>query len=445
MDNHQVDVAIVGAGAAGLAAGIFAAEFCRTDSGRERFRVPQPRIVILDGAKSVGAKILISGGGRCNVTNQCVSHQDFNGLSRVVRNILAAFDEQATCRWFASLGVELKCEESGKLFPTTNQARTVLTALTSHCRELGVEILTEHRVTNIVGSSTVCKAPDSAQHFIIHHARGEMRARRVVMATGGQSLPRTGSDGIGWQLVRRLGHTVTSTHPALVPLVLRAIMFHAELSGLSQDVQLTTLIDGKPVDRRTGSMLWTHFGVSGPVVMDSSRFWTIGRAAGGLAELRCHFWPGMDFNQVDRWFLAQAHDRPRLSTSHLLALAIPDRLAGALCRWCRIDPATPAGQLRHESRRKLVHAVTDFPLPVERDRGWNYAEVTAGGVPLDEIDFRTMQSRKVPGLYLIGEMLDCDGRIGGFNFQWAWATGYVGGRAVAAGLGLRGRSELIQQ
>jgi predicted flavoprotein YhiN len=181
------------------------------------------------------------------------------------------------------------------------------------CRELSVEILTEHRVTRILEQSKSSLDLDSTQSFVIEHEQGEVHARRVIMATGGRSLPRTGSDGLGWQIVRGLGHTVTSTHPALVPLVLDASMFHAHLSGLSQEVELTTIVDGKPVDRRTGSMLWTHFGISGPVVMDCSRFWTMATAAGRPVEVRCHFRPGMPFEQVDRWLLVQANARPKLA------------------------------------------------------------------------------------------------------------------------------------
>jgi predicted Rossmann fold flavoprotein len=157
-------------------------------------------------------------------------------------------------------------------------------------------------------------------------------------------------------------------------------------------------------------------------------------ASGHSVEVRCNMWPGTEFKQAERWMLAQAAARPRMSLGKMLAQQIPERLADTLCRWCRIDPSTPAAQLPQRSRRKLVHAITGLPLPIERDRGWNYAEVTAGGVPLNEVNFRTMESRKVSGLYLIGEMLDCDGRIGGFNFQWAWTTGYLGGRGAVAGL-----------
>lgn len=413
--SDRIDIAIIGAGAAGLAAGIFAAE------AAAHFPL---KIVLLDGAKSIGAKILISGGGRCNVTHDTISPRDFTPSTPAVRNILAAFPAQAAREWFASMGVALKREETGKLFPVTDKARTVLHALTTRCRDLDVAVLTNHRVTDVL-------AKDG---FVVRHGQGELHAGRVIMATGGRSLPRTGSDGYGWEIVRRLGHRVTDGHPALVPLVLAESMFHAELSGLSQETELTTLIDGKHVDRRTGSLLWTHFGVSGPVAMDASRFWTIAHARGATVEVQCNFRPGIGFEDAERLLIAQTEARPKLSAGKTLAQQVPERLAAALCRHCGIDPATPAGRLSRESRRRLVHALTGLPLPVLRDRGWNYAEVTAGGVPLDEVNFRTMESRKVPGLHLIGEMLDCDGRIGGFNFQWAWATGCLGGRGAVSGL-----------
>jgi hypothetical protein len=268
--------------------------------------------------------------------------------------------------------------------------------------------------------------------FSIQHEQGTCHARRVIFATGGKSLSRTGSDGSGWDIVKRLGHTVTTTVPALVPLVLRADVFHAQLAGISLPVELTTFVAEKVVDRRVGSLLWTHFGMSGPVVMDASRHWTLARAHGQPAELRCNFFPGQDFSQIEQWLLETASARSRVSLVRVLGERLPDRMAEALVRWSGIESGTILSQLAREQRRTLVHSLTNFLLPIERERGWNFAEVTAGGVPLEEINFRTMESRVVKGLSLVGEMLDCDGRIGGFNFQWAWATGYVAGRAVTA-------------
>ena len=428
--SDEVDIAIIGAGAAGLTAAIFAAEAVHEQAGDGN-----PRLVVLDGANSIGAKILVSGGGRCNVTHAVVRPQDFHGSQPVIRNILAAFSVPATCRWFASLGVELKQEETGKLFPTTDKARTVLNALLRRCQQLGVVLLPHHRVMDIqlAHGDSVSTMP----RFVLEHSQGRLLARRVIMATGGRSLPKTGSDGGGWDLIRRLGHTVTETYPALVPLVLESSMFHAELSGLSQIVELHTVVGGKVTDRRTGSLLWTHFGISGPVAMDSSRFWTMAMASNLSVEMICNFCPEEDFTRMTQWLLKRAAEKPKLSIAKALSQRFAERFAAALCRWAGIDPLRPIAQLPQGQRRELVHGLTGLRLPVLRDRGWNYAEVTAGGVPLSEVDFRSMASRKVPGLYVIGEMLDCDGRIGGFNFQWAWATGYAAGRAVGISLGTK--------
>lgn len=410
MAEESVQLAIIGGGAAGLAAAIFAAEAAPAGS----------RIVVLDGARTLGAKILVAGGGRCNVTHYQVSPKDFNGSQNIVRNVLSAFDVDATIRWFASMGVELKREETGKLFPVANTAKAVLQALLNRCEALKIGLLTGRRVTRIT----------AGERFEIVHADGALRADRVIIATGGRSLPRSGSDGSGWDVLRELGHTVTPTYAALVPLVLPPQMFHAALAGLSQDVELSVVVDGKRIDHRTGSLLWTHFGISGPAVMDASRHWTIARESGAAVSMVCNLLPGESFQQAEQWLIQSTANRPKATMATHLAQRFPERVADALLKHAGIDPATVASQLSRDARRTLVHTLTALVLPVTQHRGWNYAEVTAGGVPLNEIDFRTMQSRKIPGLYLAGEVLDCDGRIGGFNFQWAWATGHLAGRAA---------------
>jgi len=411
----DADVAIVGAGAAGLAAAIFAAE-----------TAPGARVVLLEGARSIGAKILVSGGGRCNVTHHAVGPDDFNGVRPVVRNVLAAFGVPATVEWFASLGVELKREDTGKLFPVSNKAATVVSALVGRCRALGVTLATEHRVRSIT------RGDDG--RLLVDHAHGSLAARRVVMATGGRSLPKSGSDGAGWEIVRALGHTVTATHQALVPLVFTPDSPFAALAGISHLAELTITVGGKRLDRRSGSLLWTHVGASGPVVMDASRHWVITAAEGTRPELTLGLFPGEDFEAVDRRLTAIARERPKASLARLVSELVPERAAAAFVRLAGVEPATPNARLSRDERRRLVRALTATVLPVDRPRGWNHAEVTAGGVPLAEIDYRTMASRVVPGLHLIGEMLDCDGRIGGFNFQWAWATGHLAGRAAARAL-----------
>ena len=405
------DLVIVGGGAAGLAAAIASGE---RRAGR--------RMLLLDGAKTLGAKILVSGGGRCNVTHHEVTAADFFGNRRIIKNVLAAWSVQQTVDWFAGMGVQLKREDTGKLFPVTDKARTVLDALLDRCGALGVEIQAGRRVSGIERTE---------KGFVVRYYDGAVTARVVVLATGGRSLPRSGSDGSGYGLARALGHSVTSTVAALVPLVLRDTMFHASLSGSSHDVTLTTFVKGKAVDVRRGSLLWTHFGVSGPVVMDASRFWTGARERGEQAELSVSLVPDWTQEAAREWLMAQAAANARRSLSKTLAVIVPERLAEAICASAAVDSRTAAAQLPRAERERLIAALTRLPLPVTADRGWNYAEVTAGGVPLEEIDYRTMESKLVPGLYVIGEMLDCDGRIGGFNFQWAWSSARVVARALA--------------
>jgi predicted Rossmann fold flavoprotein len=383
---------------------------------------PAARVALLDGARSPGAKILVSGGGRCNVTHRVVTAGDFNGSPNIVRNVLASFDHRAAVRWFASMKVELKEEETGKLFPVTDSARTVLNALLRRVAELDVRLLADHRVESV---------DRGREGFRLTHSHGPLAARRVILCTGGRSLPRTGSDGHGYAIATSLGHTVTPTRPALVPLVLDDSFFHATLSGLSHEATLTTLADGKPVDRRTGSLLWTHFGISGPLTMDASRHYLIARERSDTVRLRLSLLPQYSFETLEPLFRAAVAKNPRQSLVTSLSTLIPQRLAEALLGHVKLDPAAPLSQLSKDHRRRLVHALTGLDLPVLKDRGWNYAEVTAGGVPLAEVDYRTMASRRCPGLLLAGEILDCDGRIGGFNFQWAWATGHLAGRAAA--------------
>ncbi len=412
--TDSADLVIIGGGAAGLAAAIASAE-----------QKGDRRVVVLDGAKTLGAKILISGGGRCNVTHETVASTDFFGNRRIIKNVLAGFSVQRTLEWFAGMGVPLKREETGKLFPTTDKARTVLDALVNRCRILGVDIVTGRRVSHI-------QRANGTRAFTVRHSHGAISAGRVILASGGRSLPRSGSDGSGYALACALGHRVTPTVPALVPLVLEESMFHSALSGVSHEVELTTVVGGRPVDVRSGSLLWTHFGISGPVVMDASRFWTSTCERGGTAEMYANLLPHQSVEQVRQWFLTQAAAKPRRSLAKTLALLVPERVAAVVCTFLGCDPERAAAQVTRPERERVLGTFVRLLLPVHRDRGWNYAEVTAGGVPLEEIHYRTMESRLVPGLYLIGEILDCDGRIGGFNFQWAWATGYAAGCAAMA-------------
>jgi predicted Rossmann fold flavoprotein len=413
-------VAIVGAGAAGLATAIFTRRFSRSRS-----------VVLLDGARTPGAKILVSGGSRCNVTNTTVTEHDFwGGKPSVIRRVLRGFPVGDTIAFFREIGVGLHEEAGGKLFPDTNRARDVLTALLRESEAVGVQLCAEQRVTDVVRLDPGTADPAG---FRIVTGRGEMRASAVVLATGGQSLPKSGSDGAGFAIARRLGHTIVPTTPALAPLVLDATdAVHASVSGVSQDVELAVWIDGAVAARAIGSLLWTHFGVSGPVALNISRHWLRARLEGRPTAITASFRPGAQFDEVDADWQRRAIANPKASVQTTLASLVPASVAAAILRQLGLDATTTLAHLARDDRRRLSRALVEFPLPVTDSRGYTYAEATAGGVALTEIDAGTMASRVCPGLSCVGEILDVDGRIGGFNFQWAWSSGFVAGRALGS-------------
>jgi hypothetical protein len=378
------------------------------------------RIVVLDGAAKLGAKILVSGGGRCNVTHDVVTMDAYAGSSRnAIKKVLQRFDVPATIALFRELGVELKREETGKLFPTTDAARTVLNALLQGARQSGVAIHHPYRVTEIRRQTA---------GFTVTGPWGSVESRRVVLATGGKSLPKSGSDGYGYGLAQALGHTITPRLlPALVPLTLPKEHIICSLSGLTVDATFTVRAgNGKALASFTGSTLCTHFGLSGPAVLDISRYWLNAQLDDPQATLVINWWPGETPQSFDAQLLTLGKSAPIT----LLRRQLPDRLARVLCEEAKVDPSAPGHNLTREQRKALVRTVVEWPLPITGNRGFTYAEVTAGGVPLQEIDLKTMESRLCPGLFFCGEICDVDGRIGGYNYQWAWSSGYVAGTAV---------------
>ena len=399
---------------------------CAIMTAREcRLLGVEAQIVLLDGAKKIGAKILVAGGGRCNVTHHRVLPNDYAGTSpNAIKNVLKAFNERATIEFFENLGVRLKQEDTGKMFPVSDSAQSVLSALLDECDRLGIAILHPWRVGRIQRDQ---------DRFVVTSTEDRHEPKAfdcVVLATGGMALPKTGSDGAGYRFAQSLGHSVTQrVFPALVPLVVdQRDSWLMALSGISTRATLEVHSGtGKRLAAFTNEVLCTHFGLSGPGVLDISRWYLDARQDDADASLVINWLGETSFEQLDQ----QLQSLGKKTVLGFLRESIPDRLARALCEQSDVEPSTPGHALSRDQRRLLGRMLTQCPIAIERDRGFTFAEVTAGGIPLTEISTSSMGSRACEGLWIIGEILDVDGRIGGFNFQWAWASGTVAGRSIA--------------
>jgi predicted Rossmann fold flavoprotein len=413
MPPQKADLAIIGAGAAGLFAGIVAA---RT--------TPNHSIVLIDGARKLGAKILVAGGGRCNVTHDEVTADNYAGSSsNAIRKVLQRFDVAQTIDFFRDIGVTLKREEGGKLFPTTDDSSTVLQALLRALNKTNTHIYHPYRVTDIA---------HDGHDFNIQGDWGHLRAARVILATGGKALPKSGSNGAGYRFAQALGHTLTDhIFPALVPLVLPSGHPLCDLSGIAVPATLTVHSKtGKRLISFTDSTLMTHFGISGPAVLDISRHLIAAQYDDPDAYLTANFVPQLKPETLD----SDLQSNKRDAIGKILTQHLPKRFARTLCNIANLPPTMQAAQLTRKQRQTLLQAVTAQKLPITGHRGYTYAEVTAGGIPLNQIQLKTMESRVCPGLIFCGEICDVDGRIGGYNFQWAWSSGYVAGLSALRGL-----------
>lgn len=399
-------VAVVGAGAAGLMAAIAARE-----AGGE--------VTLVERTRDGGRKILISGGGRCNVLPAVSAPARFvsEASPALVRAVLHAWPLHEQRGYFEDvLEVPLALEaESGKLFPASNRARDVRDALVERARALGVAMrfgATVDAVTAIAGG------------WRVSHDGTDIDVNRVVVATGGLSVPSTGSTGFGFDLAAAAGHTVHPRYAALTPLTASPHP-QADLAGISLEVAIEARSTRERATSR-GGFLITHRGYSGPAVLDVSHVAVRSLEAGGpLADVRVQ-WTPLDAAAWTSQLLSA-----RGLVANVVARELPERLAAHLVAAAGVPADRLCVQLRREERAALVQALTAFRLPWTGHEGYRPAEVTGGGVALDEVRRATLESRRAPGLFFCGEVLDAFGPIGGHNFQWAWSTGRTAGAAAA--------------
>lgn len=402
-------VVIIGAGASGLMAAIWAA-----GTGKP--------VVVLDGTEDGGRKLLITGGGRCNILpvdsepGRFVTDSSPNSL----RNILRSWPPAEQRAFFEEgLGLPLAPEPgTGKLFPECASARRVRDGLLEEARRRGASLRFGVRVVEV--------APLDEWWLVTLADGSVLTAGAVVLATGGCSVPATGSDGWGFGAARALGHAVHPPYPALTPLTAEPAV-HGHLAGITLDVTLTAVVDRKRTVA-AGAFLFTHRGYSGPAVLDIAHIAVRGLMDAGTKREILVQWTPLD---GAAWERRLAEHRGLVES--LLSQYLPSRLARSLCHEAEIRVGLKASQLPRDRRLRLLELLTRYPLPWTAHEGFAAAEITAGGVDLGEVDPRTLESRRHRGLYFCGEVLDAAGPIGGHNLQWAWATGR------AAGLGAGGR------
>ena len=406
-------VVVIGAGAAGSMAAIFAAGGADT--------------TLLERTRDGGKKILISGGGRCNVLPMRVDESRFvtDSSPRSLRKILRTWPLADQISFFESdLQIPLAEEpEAQKLFPVSNKARDVRDGLIACARSRGATVQTDSVVTGF--------EPHEGGWRVNRESQSPIECDAVIVATGGLSVPNTGSDGLGLRELARLGHAMNPAYAALTPITARNSPF-AELSGVSLRVTITARDDANSRSATaTGGFLFTHQGYSGPAVLDVSHVVVRSRTeSNGSARVTVK-WTELD---AAAWE-TELKPHGNRTVAGAIRPHLPDRLVGVLLQLADCDPARSLAELRRDERLRVIGVLVSCELPWDGDEGYRKAEVTGGGVDLAEVNPGTMESRRHPGLYISGEVLDAFGPVGGYNFLWAWATGRLAGISAAAGLG----------
>lgn len=406
------DLTIVGGGAAGIMAAL---------SSRKHH--PKRKVVLIEHQASLGRKLLVCGAGRCNITNVNVTPERFFGAERgFTAKVLEQFDHHAVQAFFEELGIPLYEErkgDRGKIFPVTDQAKTVLTFLLDELARCRVELRTETRATGVA---------KDVRGFILKTTKGDMRCARLLLASGGMTFPKLGGSLSGYELARSLGHTIVEPVPTALPLKVKNFV-SKRLHGLQADAEAAVYISGKKAGADSGKIMFTKYGFTGPAILNISRPVSIrmNRERKDNCELRLNFLPGRSPAQAKKLLKERWAKRPDQLMSINLCGLLKNRIPQAFLDDLKIGDA-PVSKITAKNKARITLRLCDWRLPIEGTTGFEEGEFTAGGVDSREINPATMGSRIAPGLYLAGEIVDVDGDVGGFNLTWAWSSGFVAGK-----------------
>lgn len=410
-------VIVVGGGAAGAMAAIAAAR-----SGS--------RTTLFEKNEKIGKKLFITGKGRCNVTNACETEELFGNVvsnGKFLYSAFYSFDNNSTMDFFEQAGCMLKTERGDRVFPKSDHSSDVIAALNRELSERGVEVFLHTPVKEIL----LEERPDGKRVRGVRLADGrEEPADSVVVATGGISYESTGSTGDGYRFAERAGHKLAEAKPALVPFNIQE-PFCRDMMGLSlKNVSVSLSCDGKELYQGFGEMLFTHFGVSGPLILTASSYYAK-RACGKRAVLRLDLKPALTEEQLDRRILRDFEENRNRLFKNALGGLFPAKMIPVMVALSGIDPEKKVNEVTREERKGLVSLIKGLPMTVTGCRNFSEAIITQGGVSVKEINPSTMESKIVKGLYFAGEVLDLDALTGGFNLQIAWSTGYLAGCSAA--------------
>jgi predicted Rossmann fold flavoprotein len=405
------DVIVVGAGPAGLLAAGRAAEL-------------GGRVLVLEKMEREGRKLLITGKGRCNITNSADVPEFLKHVypkARFLRNAFSRYYNEDIIRLLERYGVDITLERGGRYFPTGNKASEVLRALLDWNRDLKVEIRCHQRVEKIiVEDETVRGVQANGQNILASH---------VVLATGGKSYPATGSNGEGYELAKQAGHTVETPRPALVPLE-TAGNTAQKLQGLSlKNVRVAVWVNDKKAEEAFGEMIFTHYGVSGPIILTLSRFVVAELHRKNKVELSIDLKPALDEQKLDKRLLRDLDEYGKKKIGNIFRFWLPSGMIPVFMELLELDPEKAGHQVSSKERKKIRYLLKNFRLSVSGHRSFKEAIITAGGIPTTEISAKTMESKLVKGLYFAGEIIDLDAETGGYNLQIAYSTGWLAGEA----------------
>ncbi|CAH8705658.1 NAD(P)/FAD-dependent oxidoreductase [Paenibacillus thiaminolyticus] len=416
----ETDIIVIGGGPSGLMACIAAA-----GEGAD--------VLLIDKGDKLGRKLGISGGGRCNVTNnkdldELIRHIPGNG--RFLHSAFSHFNNQDIIRFFEGLGIALKEEDNGRMFPVSDKAKTVVEALIGEVRTRGVTMMTNRPVAEVLYADGAVQGVRLSDGAVI-------RAKAVIVATGGKSVPRTGSTGDGYPWAEAAGHTITELYPTEVPLTSQAYFIREKLlQGLSlQNIRLAVWnAKGKKIIQHDGDLLFTHFGLSGPAALRCSQFVVKERKRSGQETvlLTINMKPELSPEELERQLMDRWSQEPKKAIKNMLRHLVPERMVPILLQQAGIEESVTCDHIRKQPLQELCRLITSFPVKVNGTLSLEEAFVTGGGVNLKEIDPRTMESRLMRGLFFCGEILDVHGYTGGYNITAAFATGYTAGKHAAA-------------